>query len=104
MKTIICCVIPTLQPGSTPLHIACARGSLDIVQLLLPVPGIDVNIRNVNNQTAVMRAEDYRILALLKKYTQSCDEFPVHTVTKVVLCGHTGAGKSTLAQVRIIDF
>ena len=63
-----------------------------------------MSIKDVNNGTPVMRARDYRILALLKKYTKSCDDFPVHTVTKVVLCGNTGAGKSTLAQVRMIDF
>ena len=63
-----------------------------------------MSIKDVNNGTPVMRTRDYRILALLKKYTKSCDDFPVHTVTKVVLCGNTGAGKSTLAQVRMIDF
>ena len=63
-----------------------------------------MSIKDVNDKTPVMRAGDYRILALLKKYTKSCDDFPVHTVTKVVLCGNTGAGKSTLAQVRMIDF
>ena len=98
------CVLPTFQPGVTPLHVSCARDSLDVVQLLLSVPGIDVNIKDAINRTPVMRAHDYRILALLKKYTKCCDDFPVHTVTKVVLCGNTGAGKSTLAQVRIIDF
>ena len=98
------CVLPTFQPGVTPLHVSCARNSLDVVQLLLSVPGIDVNIKDARNRTPVMHAHDYRILALLKKYTKSCDDFPVHTVTKVVLCGNTGAGKSTLAQVRIIDF
>ena len=97
-------VLPTLQPGATPLHVSCARNSLDVVQLLLSVPGIDVNMKNKRNRTPVMYAQDYRILALLKKYTKSCDDFPVHTVTKVVLCGNSGAGKSTLAQVRIIDF
>ena len=81
-----------------------ARNSLDLVQLLLSVPGIDVNIKDAENNTPVMCARDYHILALLKKYTKSCDDFPVHTVTKVVLCGNSGAGKSTLAQVRIIDF
>ena len=98
-------VLPTLQPGATPLHIACARESLDVVQLLLSVPGIDVNIKDVQNKTPVMRVrQDYRILALLKKFIKSCDDFPIHTVTKVILCGNTGAGKSTLAQVRMIDF
>ena len=63
-----------------------------------------MNIKDAENKTPVMCAGDYRILALLKKYTKSCDNFPVHTVTKVVLCGDTGAGKSTLAQVRIMEF
>ena len=98
------CILLSLQSGTTPLHIACARSSLDVVQQLLSVSGIDVNIRDERNQTPVMCARDYRILALLKKYMKSCEDFPVHSVTKVVLCGNTGAGKTTLAQVRFIDF
>ena len=90
------------QDGNTPLHIASRMGKSGTVQHLLSLPGINVNIKNVNNQTPIMLAQDYRVLRLLEKYMKCCDDFPVHTITKVVLCGNTGAGKSTLAQVRSI--
>ena len=78
-------------------------GSFDVVQNLLSAPGINVDIKDAVGRTPVMVAEqDYRILALLEKCMKCYDDFPVHTITKVVLCGNTGAGKSTLAQVRSI--
>ena len=43
----------------------------------------------------MLASEDYEMLTLLR----SCSEFPVHTFSKVILCGNSGAGKSTLAQV-----
>ena len=78
---------------------ACAMGNLSCVQQLLSAPGIDVNVKNGHGETAVMIAKDYHVLVLLKKYSKICDDFPIHTVGKVVLCGNTGAGKSTLTKV-----
>ena len=84
---------------ATPLHFACARGDYRSVQHLLAAPGINVHLRNAQGQPAVELAKDYRTLALLKKYMKTCDDFPIHTVSKIVLCGNSGAGKSTLTQV-----
>ena len=81
------------------MHFACAVGDYSSVQQLLSAPGINVNVKNGDDKTPVMIAEDYQVLALLKKYLKICDDFPVHTFGKVVLCGNTGAGKSTLTQV-----
>ena len=81
------------------MHIACARGDYTSVQHLLAAPGINVDLRNSSGQTAVELAKDYRILALSKKYMKTCDDFPIHTVSKIVLCGNSRAGKSTLTQV-----
>ncbi|KAL5486759.1 hypothetical protein EMCRGX_G019280 [Ephydatia muelleri] len=67
----------------------------DCVKKLLLAPGIDVNIKDRYGRTPVMLASgNYEMLTLLR----SCSEFPVHTFSKVILCGNSGAGKSTLAQ------
>ena len=75
-------------------------GHLDCVNLLLSTPGIEVNIQNSFHQTPLMQATGYGVLTTLQKYTTSCEDFPVHNFAKVILCGNTGAGKTTLAQVR----
>ena len=80
----------------TPLHMAVLCHNTDCVKKLLLAPGIDVNIKDRYGRTPVMLASgDYEMLTLLR----SCSEFPVHTFSKVILCGNSGAGKSTLAQV-----
>ena len=80
----------------TPLHVAVRRGHTECVKKLMLAPGIDVNIKDTDGMTPVMRASgNYEILKLLK----CCSEFPVHTFSKVILCGNSKAGKSTLAQV-----
>ena len=82
--------------GSTPLHVAVLEGHTDCVKKLLMAPGIDVNIKDTDGNTPVMLASgNYEILKLLRIHS----EFPVHTFSKVILCGNSGAGKSTLAQV-----
>ena len=78
------------------MHLAIKDGHVQCVKELLSVPGIDVNIKEENGDTAVMLARGkYDILKLLRALC----EFPVHTFSKVILCGNSGAGKSTLAQV-----
>ena len=80
----------------TPLHVAVQLNKTDCVKKLLLAPGIDVNIKDGSGRTPVMLASGrYEILTLLRTFS----EFPVHTFSKVILCGNSGAGKSTLAQV-----
>ena len=67
---------------------------------LLSIPGVGVNIRNSNQQTPLMLATKYDAVTLLQKYTTSVEDYPVHTFSKVILCGDTGAGKSSLAKVQ----
>ena len=70
---------------------------------LLSIPGVGVNIRNSNQQTPLMLATKYDAVTLLQKYTTSVEDYPVHTFSKVILCGDTGAGKSSLAKVQGIS-
>ena len=88
-----------LQVGSTPLHYAAACDNIQCVQILLSVPGIDLNIKNEHGNTAVMVARDYGVLNLLNKYIKNCEDFPIHSFGKVIICGDSEVGKSTLAQV-----
>ena len=70
------------------------------VRLLLSAPGINANLENGRGKTPLKLATDYVVLTLLQKYTTSCEEFPVHTYGKVIMCGDSGAGKTTLTEVR----
>ena len=75
-------------------------GRGDCVRLLLSVPGINVSLENGYGYTPLMLATAYEVLILLEKYTTSCKDFPVHTYGKVIMCGDSGAGKTTLTEVR----
>ena len=50
-----------------------------------------------------MMATKYDVIRLLQKYTICYEDYPVHTFSKVILCGDTGAGKSSLAKVKWIQ-
>ena len=69
------------------------------MKALLATPGIDVNIQDSSGLIPLKYATKYEVLAMLQKYTTSCEDYPIHTFGKVILCGDTGSGKSTLAQV-----
>ena len=79
---------------------AAEFGREDCVRLLLSAPGIDTNVVNHRGKTPLKLATSYEVLTLLQKYTTSCEDFPVHTYGKVIMCGDGGAGKSTLTEVR----
>ena len=69
------------------------------MKALLSTPGIDVNIKDSYDNIPLMMATKYDVLTMLRKYTTSCEDYPIHSFGKVILCGDTGSGKSTLAQV-----
>ena len=74
-------------------------GNVDCVKALLSTPGIDVNIQNSDGDIPLKIATKYEVITILQKYTTSCEDYPIHSFGKVILCGDTGSGKSTLAQV-----
>ena len=86
------------QDGNTALHWAARDGKASCVRALLSHPGIDINIKNSERQTAMMVAR-YTCLGVFNQVVKTCNEFPVDSYGKVVLCGNSGAGKSTLTQV-----
>ena len=78
---------------------AVTRGHTACVAKLLLAPGIDLKIKNKMGKTPEMLAGGhYEMLKLLR----SSREFPVHTFSKVILCGNSGAGKSTFAKVCVL--
>ena len=74
------------------------------VKYLLSTTGVQVNIKNKKQQTPLMVATTYDVITLLQKYASCYEEYPVHNFSKVILCGDTGAGKSSLAKVKRIKF
>ncbi|KAL5502268.1 hypothetical protein EMCRGX_G009014 [Ephydatia muelleri] len=93
----------TLQSGDTALHLAVRaktveeKDQISCVRTLLFHPGIDVNLKNNQGRTA-MRDAGYRSLSVFNQVMKTCSDFPADSYGKVVLCGNTGAGKSTLTQ------
>ena len=88
--------------GMTPLHYASYFGHTSIVQWLLQDGRVDPMCVNKFGYSAVNYAEqsNNRIeqLKLFQPLLDSHKTHPIHLVTKAVLTGNSGAGKSSLAQ------
>ena len=91
--------------GDTPLHYACSNGHTHIVQYLLSTSRVDPLAKNENGTTPVEKASShencYDLLKLFQSFPQ-CKNFPVHTYTKLILTGYSGAGKTTTSQLILL--
>ena len=91
--------------GYTPLHHACRYGLTDIVQYLLSTGRVDPLAKNKYGTTPVDEASShencYDLLKLFQSFPQ-CTSFPVHTYTKLILTGYSGAGKTTTSQLILL--
>ena len=89
--------------GNTPLHIACKHGHIQIVQYLLSTGKVDPLAKNKFDTTPVDYASrhdnSYDLLKLFQSFPQCKRDFPVHTYTKLILTGYSGAGKTTISQL-----
>ena len=92
--------------GYTPLHYACSNGRTHIVQYLLFTGRVDPLAKNINGKTPVDYASEhencYDLLKLFQSFPQLCKNFPVHTYTKLILTGYSGAGKTTTSQLILL--
>ena len=90
--------------GDTPLHIACLIDKAHIVQYLLSTGKVDPLAKNNDDDTPVDIASrhSYDILKLFQSFPQCEKDFPVHTYTKLVLTGYSGAGKTTISQLILL--
>ena len=91
--------ISTDTKGNTPLHLVCSSGNMDIVKFLLSTGRIDPMAKNRHEVTPVQLAvHEYNILKLFEPFEQCKVDFPVHSYSKVFLCGNTTNGKSSLVN------
>ena len=89
--------------GNTPLHLACDNRQIQIVQYLLSTGKVDPMAKNKQGKTpvdyAIKQNNRYDLLKLFQSFSQPVRHFPVHTYTKLILTGYSGAGKTTISQL-----
>ena len=92
--------------GNTPLHLACNHGHVHIVQYLLSTGKVDPLAENKNAETpldiASRQDHNYDLLKQFQSFPQCEKDFPVHTYTKLILTGYSGAGKTTISQLILL--
>ena len=92
--------------GYTPIHYACRYSHAHIVQYLLTTGKVDPLAKNKYGRTPVDYASkhdnSYDLLKLFQSFPQCKRDFPVHTYTKLVLTGYSGAGKTTISQLILL--
>ena len=93
------------ESGYTPLHYACSNGHTHIVQYLLSTGRVDPLAKDKYGKTPVdyasIHENCYDLLKLFQSFPQFKD-FPVHTYTKLILTGYSGAGKTTISQLILL--
>ena len=86
--------------GNTPLHNACRYNHAHIVQYLLSTGRVNPLTKNKYGHTALSYASDkYDIIKLFQPFEECRTAFPVHTFTKLILTGDSGAGKTTITEL-----
>ena len=85
--------------GETLLHYGCLRNHTHIVQYLLSTGRVSPLAENKYGNTALYWASgNYDIIKLFEPFEECRTAFPVHTFTKLILTGDSGAGKTTTAE------
>ena len=85
--------------GETPLHSACIHNHAHIVQYLLSTGRVNPLTEDRYGLTALSYASGkYDIIKLFEPFEECRTAFPVHTFTKLILTGDSGAGKTTTAK------
>ena len=92
--------------GDTPLHIACGNNYIQIVQYFLSTSKVDSLAENNYGETPVDLASrqrnSYDLLKMFQSFPQCERDFPVHTYTKLILTGYSGAGKTTISHLTVL--
>ena len=85
--------------GWTPLHYACIFNHAHIVQYLLSTGQVNPLTEDDDGDTALSYASrKYGLIKLFEPFEECRTAFPVHTFTKLILTGDSGAGKTTTAK------
>ena len=86
--------------GTTPLHVACIRNHVQIVKYLLFTGRLNPLAENKYGSTPLSYSSGkYDIIKLFEPFENCRISFPLHTFTKLILVGDSGAGKTTLANL-----
>ena len=85
--------------GETPLHYACIGNHAHIVQYLLSTGRVNPLTKNKYGLTALSLASNYDTIKLFEPFEECRTAFPVHTFTKLILTGDSGAGKTTITEL-----
>ena len=86
--------------GRTPLHSACIRNHAHVVQYLLSTGRVNPLAEDNYGHTALHYASGkYDIIKLFQPFEECRTAFPVHTFTKLILMGDSGAGKTTISEL-----
>ena len=85
--------------GYTPLHNACIGNHAHIVQYLLSTGRVNPLTKTKSGLTALSYARDYDLIKLFEPFEECRTAFPVHTFTKLILTGDSGAGKTTITEL-----
>ena len=89
-----------INNGWTPLHIACLHNHAHIVQYLLSTGRVNPLTKNKLGNTALSYASGkYDVIKLFEPFEECRTAFPVHTFTKLILTGDSGAGKTTITEL-----
>ena len=86
--------------GYTPLQYACRYNHTNIVQYLLSTGRVNPLTENKYGDTALsIASSNYDIIKLFQPFEECRTAFPVHTFTKLILTGDSGAGKTTITEL-----
>ena len=87
--------------GTTPLHWACFYDHAHIVQYLLSTGRVNPLTKDKDGDTAMSFEPSlrYNIFKLFEPFEECRTTFPVHTFTKLILTGDSGAGKTTITEL-----
>ena len=86
--------------GRTPLHFACILNRAHIVQYLLSTGRVNPLTKSKSGYTALSWASHkYDTIKLFEPFEECRTAFPVHTFTKLILTGDSGAGKTTITEL-----
>ena len=85
--------------GWTPLHCACYKDYAHVIKYLFSTGRVNPLAENKSGFTALFFSSNtYDIIKLFEPFEECRTAFPVHTFTKLILTGDSGAGKTTTAK------